>query len=119
MMDARPMIIVAALIVVDFFTGLFYAIYSKTFKSSVMREGGGHKLAELLAMGMLYALEYALPMLGVSLPLPLVSCGAVYLALMEIGSIFENLGKVNPEISAFLNDTLKKIKHEEGGDDGV
>lgn len=119
MMSVKPMVIVAALIVVDFLTGLFYAIYSKTFQSSVMREGGGHKLAELLAMGMLYALEYALPQLGVSLPFPLVSCGAVYLALMEVGSIFENLGKINPELSAWLNDTLKKIKHEEGGQDGV
>ena len=48
-------IVVAASILADIVTGLLKAFYTKSFKSSVMRQGLFHKLGELLAVGILYA----------------------------------------------------------------
>lgn len=103
-------IVILSLILADVTTGLLYAVLSRTFKSCVMREGAMHKLGEILAMALMYVLERTLPTLGIATNAPLVNLCAGYLALMEVGSIFENIGKLNPDIGNFLKDTLGKIR---------
>lgn len=102
--------IILLLILADVATGLLYAFFTKSFKSSIMREGAMHKLGEILAMALMYGLEEALPSVGITQSIPLVEIAAVYLALMEIGSIFENLGKMNPDIGELLNTLINKIR---------
>lgn len=57
-------IVVAAAILADIITGLLKAFYTKSFKSSVMRQGLFHKLGELIAIGVLYGAQIALPRVG-------------------------------------------------------
>lgn len=95
-------IVVAAAILLDIITGLIKAFYTKTFSSSVMRQGLFHKLGELLAVGILYGAEIALPMIGVEANLPLFPAGVGYCTLMELGSIIENLRAFTPGLDNIL-----------------
>lgn len=95
-------IVVAAAILLDIITGLIKAFYTHEFQSSVMRQGLFHKLGELLAVGILYGAEIALPMIGVDANLPLFPAGVGYCTLMELGSIIENLRAFTPGIDNIL-----------------
>lgn len=95
-------IVVAAAILLDIITGLIKAFYTKSFKSTVMRQGLFHKLGELLAVGILYGAQIALPMIGVDAHLPLFPAGVGYCTLMELGSILENLRAFTPGLDNIL-----------------
>ena len=101
-------IVIAAAILLDIITGLIKAFYTNTFQSGVMRQGLFHKLGELLAVGILYGAQIALPMIGVEAHLPLVPAGVGYCVLMELGSIIENLRAFTPGLDTILG------KHKEG-----
>lgn len=95
-------IVVAVAILLDIITGLIKAIYTKTFQSSVMRQGLFHKLGELLAMGILYGAQIAFPLIGIEAQLPLFPAGVGYCVLMELGSIIENLRSFTPGLDNIL-----------------
>ena len=87
-----------AFIVLDFLTGLIKAFATNSFTSTKMREGLFHKVGLILCMilgGLVdFAQEYL--DLGVSVPVAVAIC--VYICLMEITSIIENVCKINPQI---------------------
>jgi phage-related holin len=93
---------VLAFILADILTGLVKSLYEKDFKSSVMRQGLFHKAGELMVLGLLYGVEYAAPMLGITFELPTFRAGACYCILMEVGSIIENIKPYTPAISTIL-----------------
>ena len=95
-------IVIAAAILLDIITGLIKAFYTNTFQSGVMRQGLFHKLGELLAVGILYGAQIALPMIGVEAHLPLFPAGVGYCVLMELGSIIENLRAFTPGLDTIL-----------------
>lgn len=101
-------IVIAAAILLDIITGLIKAFYTNTFQSGVMRQGLFHKLGELLAVGILYGAQIALPMIGVEAHLPLFPAGVGYCVLMELGSIIENLRAFTPGLDTIMG------KHKEG-----
>ena len=96
------LICVLAFILADILTGLIKSFYEKDFKSSVMRQGLFHKAGELMVLGLLYGVEYAAPMLGITFELPTFRAGACYCILMEVGSILENIKPFTPAISSIL-----------------
>lgn len=96
------LICVLAFILADILTGLVKSLYEKDFKSSVMRQGLFHKAGELMVLGLLYGVEYAAPMLGITFELPTFRAGACYCILMEVGSILENIKPFTPAISSIL-----------------
>lgn len=95
-------IVVAAAILLDIVTGLIKAFYTKSFQSSVMRQGLFHKLGELMAVGILFGAQIALPEIGVDAHLPLFPAGVGYCVLMEIGSILENLRAFTPGLDHIM-----------------
>ena len=96
------LICVLVFILADILTGLVKSLYEKEFKSSVMRQGLFHKAGELMVLGLLYGVEYAAPMLGITFELPTFRTGACYCILMEVGSIIENIKPFTPAISSIL-----------------
>lgn len=101
-------IVVSAAILLDIITGLIKAFYTKSFSSSVMRQGLFHKLGELLAMGILYGVQIAFPLIGVEAQLPLFPAGVGYCTLMELGSILENLRAFTPGLDHILGKEKKE-----------
>lgn len=92
--------------VMDFLSGIVKAISKKQLASKKMREGLLHKVALGLCMLLGAAVDYAQGYmeLGVHFPVGRVIC--VYIVLMEITSIMENICVVNPQITPEM---LRKI----------
>ena len=105
--------IVALFILLDMITGLIKAFKEKAYNSSVMREGLFHKCGSILcvAFGVLVDYTQTLVDIGVTVPVALSVC--VYIILMEIGSVIENICAINPDI---LPDKIKGFFAKLGGD---
>lgn len=92
-------LIVAGFILLDMITGIIKAFKEKAYTSTVMREGLFHKSGSILCIVFGALVDYAQAYfdLGVSIPVALSLC--VYVTLMEIGSIIENVCAINPQIA--------------------
>ena len=114
--------IVMLVIVADYVTGVIKACYQNDYKSCVMREGLYHKSAEIIAIALMYYLQYALPVVGITVNFPFVSFITYYVVLMEISSIIENIGEINPSLIGPLADVFAKVKEakekKEGDNNG-
>lgn len=105
-----PVIVVLVFVVLDIVTGLAKAFATSGFDSSIMREGFFHKLGEVLTVVLAYAVDYGLPQVGVPLDVHVSGLCCVYLALMEVGSIIENIGTINPDLVGPLGKIFAKLR---------
>lgn len=94
----RMCVITFVFIILDFITGLLYALHSKTYTSTVMRQGLWHKLGSLLALVFGYAVDYAQDIMGLTYEIPIFEVICIYIFIMECGSIIENIGSINPNV---------------------
>ncbi len=85
-------------------TGLIKAFKEKAYTSSVMREGLFHKSGSIVCIVFATLVDYAQTLVDIGVTVPVAISVCAYIILMEIGSIIENLCKINPEI---LPDKLK------------
>lgn len=107
-------IIVLGFIVFDVVTGLIKAGYNGNYNSAIMREGGFHKSMEVMAMAVAYFVEYAIVYINIGIDVPAVPAVTVYICIMELISILENICAVNPQMCALFKPYLDKLK---GGND--
>lgn len=117
--ELKVSVIVFSFIVADIATGLIKAIATHSYSSSVMREGLFHKLGEIICIIFGVLCDYALPMIGIKIPLSIAQSVSVYIIIMEIGSVIENIGVLNPDLSKYLGKIFEKIEtpDTEKGDD--
>ena len=97
--------IIVALIMIgfDIVTGWMKAISLGNFKSSKMRQGLLSKVGEMLILFLMYIFEHFMPLLGVDFGLPVVAIVGTYIIVMELSSIIENIGVINPGLSNKLS----------------
>ena len=107
-------IIVLGFIVFDVVTGLIKAGYNGNYNSAIMRQGGFHKSMEVMAMAVAYFVEYAVAYVNIGVNVPAVPAVTVYICIMELISILENICAVNPQMCALFKPYLDKLK---GGND--
>lgn len=91
-------IIVGAFILLDLITGLIKAFKTKEYTSSIMREGLFHKVGSILVVSFGVLVDYAQSYLDLGVNVPIATSICVYIVLMEIGSIIENLCTINPNL---------------------
>lgn len=105
-------VIVGLFILLDMVTGLIKAFKEKAYTSTIMREGLFHKCGSILcvAFGVLVDYTQTLVDIGVTVPVAVSIC--VYIILMEIGSVIENLCAINPDI---LPEKIKSFFAKLGG----
>ena len=91
-------IVVFGFIAIDCTTGIIKAVKNKKFTSSIMREGLFHKIGNILAVLLGIYVDYAMSIIdfGVNVPIAIPIC--VYISTMELGSIIENIGEINPSL---------------------
>lgn len=93
--------IVCAFVLLDVVSGLAAAIKNKELSSSVMHAGLYNKLGEVLllvvAMFVASILE-VYPFTELGIPPEVMYLVAVYITLMELVSILENICKLNPSL---------------------
>lgn len=109
-MNYVSIMIVLSFICLDVVSGLAKAMAATGFDSSVMRKGFFNKLGELLSMALCVVVDVGLPRLGVPADVNFTAVCCVYLAIMEIGSILENIGAINPELRKPLSKIFAKLK---------
>lgn len=101
------LIIPISLIVIDFITGITKAWIRKEVKSSVLREGLGKKIGEILVLIIGELLVNGLNISGF-----LMDAISIYISFMEIISIFENLEVLGVPIPKFIRRALGVIDKE-------
>lgn len=87
-----------AFIFMDFVTGLIKAFKEKNYCSTIMRQGLYHKAGSILCVAFGVLIDYTQRFLDLGVSMPIAEAFCVYIVLMEIGSIIENVCKINPEI---------------------
>ena len=105
-------------VILDVILGLIGAALRREIKSSKMREGIQHKIAEF---GLLLAADIIDGMLAGGFDLgiaPVLVSTAGFLAIMEVFSICENCIKMNPDfVDVPLIGKVAKLVHEAKGGD--
>lgn len=84
----------------DYVTGVVGAIMHGSLSSSKMRKGLGHKFAYLVTFFLAWFIDFEMNHISLGFNVattPLVTTGIV---LIELSSIIENIGEINPEIKA-------------------
>ena len=111
------------LILLDWVFGIGNAMMKHEFKSEKMREGIGHKCSELgfIAVGVVMDAMISSG-LNLGFDAPILTTMAVYLCIMEIGSLMETFAKINPQLANSPAFKLLESTHlinnaEEGKDD--
>lgn len=99
-----------AFILLDIISGLIAAITRHDYASSIMRTGLYHKLSEIFAFFFAVACDILLPYIGITLPLVVSKGTAIYIIVMECGSIIENIGKANPDLAKYLQKIFAKAE---------
>lgn len=101
---------VLVFILLDIVSGLVKAFAATGFDSSIMRQGAYHKIGEVLAVCLMAAADYYLPLVGVTVGVSFSAIGCAYFVVMEIGSVLENIGLINPELIDPLSKIFAKLK---------
>lgn len=94
----------------DFITGIIKAIYKKEFTSSGMRDGMFHKFAEILICALACGVDKAGEFIELGLNIEIAKAVFAYIILMELASIIENIGIINPKlVPAKIRECFGKI----------
>lgn len=96
--EIASLIVTAALIVMDYVTGLLKACMQHDISSAKMREGLYHKGAYVLVVALAEIIDTAQTYINLGFSLPLVVMSCAYIVLTEMASVIENLGEINPEL---------------------
>lgn len=110
MIYGKRLFLVCAFILADILTGLIKAFSGEGYQSSIMRQGLWHKLSEIVSVLFCILCDQTLPRLEIILPFRLVDGVTIYIIMMEIGSVVENIGIMNPEIGKYLAGIFEKVK---------
>ena len=103
------------LMAIDVLTGIINAWIKGEIKSSILRKGLGKKIGEIvvLAIGELF-------LIAMSLPMAVLNGISLYIIVMELISICENLEKLGVPIPNFVKKALASTEEKinEGSKDG-
>lgn len=103
-------ILTACFTVIDFITGIVKAIKNKEFCSTVMREGLFHKFGLVIVVVLGTLIDFAQGYMDLGFTIPIATPICIYVSLMEIGSVIENLYAINTKIiPEKIQEFFKKI----------
>lgn len=114
-MISKTTIIVLLMILMDVITGIMQACKNKTLNSTVLREGLWHKLAEIVAIVFAYLVSFVPDAFEINVSLPLLTPVCVYIVIMEIISVLENICMMNDQLMGLFSPYLEKLKGERHG----
>lgn len=98
------LILPAAMMGVDIITGLLNAWVQKNFQSTKMRSGLAKKAGELLIILIGLLFNY-----GMALPIQILNCIALYIIVMELMSIMENLDSLGAPVPKVVKNVINNV----------
>lgn len=106
-------ITVAGFILADVLTGILQALYNGDLNSTKLRQGLYHKLTEILALAFSMGIEYACKFINFGVEVPVFSTVSIYICLMELISVLENLCKINPALAKLFRPYFEKLHKDD------
>ena len=116
-MKMEYIIAVLVMILADILTGFLKALKAGDVKSAVMKEGLISKVGEIVVMVLMYIIDLGAPLIGITINLPLVQVVGVYICIMELASVIENIGAINPALSKKLSNIFHDFTEGEDHDE--
>ena len=90
----------ASLMAFDVATGLISALVRHAFSSTKMREGLGHKALLVLVVALSFVVQgFSWHIVELCFTVPLILPACVYIVLMEVASVLENIALAYPELA--------------------
>lgn len=83
----------------DYITGIINAVMHGNLSSTKMREGLGHKFAYLCVFFIAWFIDFEMGHIDIGFHTALTPLVTVGIVLIELSSIIENIGKINPELT--------------------
>ena len=83
----------------DYITGVIKAVMHGNLSSTKMREGLGHKFAYLCTFFIAWFIDFEMGHIDIGFHTTLTPLVTVGIVLIELSSIIENIGKINPELA--------------------
>ena len=110
-MDITIYIIVCGFILFDVITGVIKALYQGGIDSTKLRKGLFYKLSEIVTIIGCGLLEYGMNYIDLGIDIPFLKPVAVYICIMELISIIENICEVNEPLRKLFTPYLSKLKN--------
>lgn len=85
--------------VTDYITGIVGAIMCGNLSSTKMRKGLGHKFAYLCVFFIAWFIDFEMEHIDIGFHSALTPIVTVGIVLIELSSIIENIGKINPTLA--------------------
>ena len=86
-------------IIMDYVTGIVGAIMNGTLSSTKMRRGLGNKFAYLCVFFIAWFIDFEMKHIDIGFRTALTPIVTIGIVLIELSSIIENIGKINPELA--------------------
>ena len=90
---------VLVFIIMDYVTGTIGAIMHGNLSSTKMREGLGHKFAYLCVFFIAWFIDFEMRHIDIGFHSTLTPIVTIGIVLIELSSVIENIGKINPELA--------------------
>ncbi len=109
---------VLVFVITDYVSGIIAAIMHKNLSSTKMREGLGHKFTYLCVFFLAWFIDFEMGHIDIGFHSALTPIVTVGIVLIELSSIIENIGKINPEIKdapfmSIFSQNLNNPNHKE------
>ena len=100
-------------ILLDVVTGFVKAFFNKSVNSTVLRNGGKHKVAEIFSIVLAIFVKYAFTILKISIGFDILIVICTYIIIMECISIIENIGDMNSNaLPNKIRNLFEKLRKE-------
>lgn len=86
-------------IITDYVTGIVDAIMHGNLSSTKMRKGLGHKFAYLCVFFIAWFIDFEMKHIDIGFHSALTPIVTIGIVLIELSSIIENIGEINPELT--------------------
>jgi toxin secretion/phage lysis holin len=109
---------VLVFVIIDYITGIISAIMRGNLSSTKMREGLGNKFAYLCVFFIAWFIDFEMRHIDIGFHSVLTPTVTIGIVLIELSSITENIGKINPELAQakfmkIFNQTPDNPSHKE------
>lgn len=85
--------------IMDYITGVIGAIMHGNLSSTKMREGLGHKFAYLCVFFVAWFIDFEMKHIDIGFHGALTPIVTIGIVLIELSSIIENIGEINPDLT--------------------
>lgn len=111
-------IAVFIMLLADIISGFLKALKAGEIKSSVMKEGLISKAGEAFVVFFALTVDRLSPLININIGIPVLQAVSIYICIMELASVIENIGAINPALAGKLKNIFHDFTHEDNDNEG-